>query len=137
MYDGSLESSREAVKDGVFANSVSATIPTWRTLKPEIDGNMGNTSSYRQYFNGYLHIFHHSRVAEVTVDIARHGRLPYIDMAHSKPEVVCKSGTRRAIDAIPKATPTFSTTANSPKSLRTSSGNSYNLISTLRTVNRK
>ena len=54
-----------------------------------------------------------------------------------KPEVVCNSGTGRAIDAIPTATPTFSTTPNPPKSLATSSVNSYYPISTWRTLNRK
>ena len=88
--------------------------------------------SYPRNSNGYPHIFHHAQFTKVTGDIVRQLLVPYIDMADTKPEVDCISETGRAIDAIPTATPTFSTTPYSPKSLATWSDNSYYLISTWR-----
>jgi len=83
-----------------------------------------NWKSYRRDSNGYPHIFHHAQYISVTGDIIRQLYLPCIDMADTKPEVVCNFGTGRAVDAIPTATPTISITPNSTKSLATSS-NSY------------
>ena len=96
-----------------------------------------NGKSYRRDSNGYPHIFHHAQYTKVTGDMVRHLLLPYIDIAETKPEVDCISGTGRAIDAIPTATPTFSTTPSTPKSLATSSDISYYHISTWRRQNRK
>ena len=96
-----------------------------------------NGKSYQRDSNGYSHIFHHAQFTKVIGDIVRQLPLPYIDMADTKPEVVCNSGTGSPIDAIPAAAPTFSTTPSSPKSLATSSDNSHYLISTWRTLNRK
>ena len=91
-----------------------------------------NGKSYRRDSNGYPHIFHHAQFTKVTGDIVRQLLLPYIDVADTKPEVVCNSGTGRATDAIPTATPTFSTTPNTTKSLAISSNNSFYFISTSR-----
>ena len=75
--------------------------------------------SYRRDSNGYPHVFHHGQSSKVTGNIVRQLLLPYFDMADTKPEVVCNSGTEKAIDAIPTATPTFSTTPCSMESLST------------------
>jgi hypothetical protein len=69
--------------------------------------HLRNGESYRRDSNGYPHIFHHALFTQVTSDIVRQLLLPYIDMADTKPEVVCNFGTGRAIDALPKATTTF------------------------------
>ena len=166
--------------DGVFRMFAPAKFPTWRTLKPEVDGNsdmtglstkfqhlppyfpaqarsrshcrhrpisltslfqhgghetgsrlhLRNEMSYWRNSNGYPHIFHHAQFNQVTGDIVRQLPIPYIDMTDTKPEVVCNSGMGWAIDAIPVATPTFSTMPDSPKSLLTSSDNVYYHIST-------
>ena len=67
-------------------------------------------------------VFHHAQSDKVTGNILRQLPLPYFDMTDTKPEVVCNSGTGRAIDEIPTATHTFSTTPCSMESLSTLSG---------------
>jgi hypothetical protein len=72
--------------------------------------HLRNRKSYRRDSNGYSHIFHHAQYANVTGDVSRQLLLPYINFVDTKPEVDCISETGRAIDVIPTATPTFSTT---------------------------
>ena len=43
-HNGSLESSEQTGKDGVFSIYASAIFPTWRTLKPEVDDNSEQTA---------------------------------------------------------------------------------------------
>ena len=139
-HDGSLESSRQMEKDGVFRNFLSAVFPTWRTPKPEIDGS----GEHVELSTKFQRLPPHYPPQPSSSSYCRHRPTwPTASFQHggplgdSKPEVDCISGTGRAIDAIPTATPTFSTTPYSPKSLATSSDNSFYHILTRRTVNRK
>jgi hypothetical protein len=137
---GSLESSRQMEKDGVFRNFLSAIFPTWRTPKPEIDGageQVELSSKFQRlppHFPPWPSSWSYCRHRPTwSTTLYQHGG-PLVD---SKPEVDCISETGRAIDAIPTATPTFSTKPYSPKSLATSCDFSYYHILTWRTLNRK
>ena len=88
-------------KDTVFSIFVSAIFPTWHTHKPDRLRLATHRAIDKINFNGYPHICHHVQVAaEVTVDIARHGWLPYVNMVETIPDVDCISGTRWGIDEI-------------------------------------
>jgi len=111
--------------------------------KPEMLGNqpitrqLGLCSNYKRNFNGYRYIFDHARPRYDTADMVRHRSRN----RKWKPEVKRGSGNNisaeRAGEAIPAATPTFSTTPDQNMALSTVSDISLHRKHKLRARNRK